>query len=149
MKLTTNFSLLEFIPQTIYKKWGDKSVQFLDMRIVHFAQAVRDNLKMPIVINNWHLGGKYQESGLRAFNTKTGASMSQHKFGRAVDLKIADGKGGVRSDSGEILRKHVQDNWDRYKQWITTTEADTDTWAHFDCRYTGMDTLLIVPMPKK
>jgi hypothetical protein len=149
MKLTKNFSLQEFVPPAMYKKWGDKSVQFIDMRIVYFAQALRDNLGMPIVINNWHTGGQYKESGLRAFNTPTGASMSQHKFGRAVDLKISDSKGVIRNDSGAILRKHVQDNWDKYKQWITTTEADTDSWAHFDCRYTGQDTLLIVPMPKK
>lgn len=149
MQLTKNFILQEFVPKEIYQVWGEKSIQFLDFRIVEFAQLIRDNLGQRIVINNWHTGGQFNESGLRSFLTKTGTRMSQHKFGRAVDLKLVDLKNMPLFDSGKILRQEVQKNWDVYKHLITTTEADTTTWAHFDCRYTGSDDLLIVPMPKK
>lgn len=36
-------------------------------------------------INNWKTGGPRKESGLRMMDTSTGAVLSAHKFGRAVD----------------------------------------------------------------
>lgn len=148
MQVSNHFILQEFVPKAIYDKWGEKSIQFIDFRIVDFAELLRQNIARPIVINNWHKGGIYQESGLRAFASKTGASMSQHKFGRAIDPKLLDDKGNIHKNSGAILRTHVFDHFDLYKHLITTTEADTGSWGHFDCRYTGMDNILIVPFPK-
>ncbi|GFM38301.1 hypothetical protein [Desulfovibrio psychrotolerans] len=42
----------------------------------------------PVVVNNWHQGGAFHESGLRDMGTGTGAALSQHKFGRAFDCKF-------------------------------------------------------------
>lgn len=147
MQVSNNFILQEFIPKEIHDVWGNNSMQFLDFRIIRFAQLLRENLERPLIVNNWHKGGKYNESGLRAFLSKTGARMSQHKYGRAVDIKVLDFYGKVEKNGGRVLRQHVMDNYEIYKDLITTTEADTDSWAHFDCRYTGLENLLIVPNP--
>jgi hypothetical protein len=148
MQVSVHFILQEFVPKVIFDKWGEKSIQFIDFRIVEFAELLRQNMARSLIINNWHKGGTYQESGLRTFTTKTGASMSQHKFGRAIDVKLLDDVGNIHKNSGAILRTHVFENWELYKHLITTTEADTDTWAHFDCRYTGMEKILVVPIPQ-
>lgn len=146
MQVSEHFILQEFVPKFIFDKWGEKSIQFIDFRIVLFAELLRQNMEQPIIINNWHKVGTYQESGLRAFTSKTGASMSQHKFGRAIDVKLLNNSGNIiDKHSGAILRTHVFENYALYKHLITTTEADTGSWAHFDCRYTGIDNILIVP----
>lgn len=40
----------------------------------------------PLIVNNWMRGGMRCESGLRWAPTQTGAVLSQHKFGRAIDF---------------------------------------------------------------
>ena len=40
-------------------------------------------------INNWKAGGQFKECGLRQADTSTGALLSAHKFGRAVDCHFA------------------------------------------------------------
>ena len=52
------------------------------------AQGIRDYFGKPVTINNWHNLGKYEQSGFRRNNTLVGSKYSQHKFGRAIDIKI-------------------------------------------------------------
>jgi hypothetical protein len=148
MKVSENFVLQEFICPEIYNAWGEKSIQFIDFNIIMFAQRLRDKYGKPLVINNWHTGGKYKDSGLRRFNSKTGAKMSQHRFGRAVDIKILLANGTIDPKGGERLREFVKKNYlGMFSDIITTIEADTEGWLHADCRYTGKASLLIVPNP--
>lgn len=140
MKVSKNFELKEFIDPELYMLRGEDSIQLIDQRIITIAQAIRDHFGLPIIINNWHIGGGYKESGLRKFLTKTGATFSQHKFGRAIDVKIE----GV-SDYDEV-RAEIVRYWPEFKaSGLTTIEDGTPTWLHSDCRNTGTDTLLIVP----
>ncbi|MEZ5195108.1 MAG: D-Ala-D-Ala carboxypeptidase family metallohydrolase [Bacteroidales bacterium] len=139
MKVSANFILQEFIDPDIYMLRGDKSVELIDSSIIFIAQFFRDYFGQPIVINNWHDGGEYKESGLRKFLTKTGSAFSQHKFGRAVDMKIQD------VDPEEARREIVRE-WEYFKMsGMTTIESGTPTWLHVDCSFTGIDELLIVP----
>lgn len=78
----------------------------------------------PLKINDWATGGRFHESGLRRPDTKTGARLSDHKFGRAFDLKPA-------KTTPEILAQHIQVNPARYP-YITVLEdwTVTKTWLH-------------------
>ncbi|NJL73884.1 MAG: hypothetical protein HC892_01425 [Saprospiraceae bacterium] len=139
MKVSNNFTLQEFVSESVYVKFGNNSIWFIDQKIINIAQLFRTIVDKSVTINNWHNKGSFNESGLRDFSTSTGVSFSQHKFGRAVDLKV-DGM------TGDQMRKIVIDNKIAFLQiGLTTIEDKTPTWLHCDCRNTGLKDLLIVP----
>ncbi len=138
MQVTKNFTIKELVPPDVYAARGDASVQLIDIRIVNVAQWLREKTGKPIVINNWSSGGQYKESGLRSFETSTGARWSQHKYGRALDMK-------VKGMNAESVRQLIRDNWDTLKEiGLSCIEKSTPTWVHIDCRYTNSDSLLEV-----
>ena len=140
MKLTDNFSLEEVVYPEIHQRFGDSAIWFIDMRIVNVAQYLRTSLKKSITINNWHTGGQYKESGLRSMITETGGGLSQHKFGRALDLKV---EGLTPYEVADFIKK----NWQILSSIGLTTIENPDftkSWNHIDCRYTGKKELLIV-----
>lgn len=139
MKVSKDFELGEFIDPVTWMIRGQKSVELIDSRLIALVQFCRDYFNVRVTINNWHSGGQYKESGLRAWLSKTGAAYSQHKYGRAADLKF-DGL------EPEYVRNEIRRNWPVFKAaGLTTIEKDTPTWVHIDVRYTGMETLLEVP----
>lgn len=140
MKVSQNFVLQEFVNPDIYRAWGNRSIWFIDPRIIEVAQFIRTGLNVALTINNWHTGGQFQERGFRNPDTTTGGKLSQHKFGRAIDIS-ATGK-----TPADIL-DFINENWDELKKLgLTTVEniTATPTWLHCDCRWTGQDELLIV-----
>jgi hypothetical protein len=141
VQISDNFYLDEFIDPIIYGKLGQRSLGFIDKRMIEAAEYIRNGMGSPLVINNWATGGQYRESGLRRYETRTGASMSQHKFGRAIDIKV---KGYTPKQVHDFILKN-----ERYliqSQIITTLEnhAFTPTWTHLDCRLTMLQKILIV-----
>lgn len=139
MKISEHFDLREFVDPLTYLIRGEKSAELVDIRLVNLVQFIRDYFGKPVTINNWHTGGQYKESGLRAQGSKTGAFYSQHKFGRAADLKIE----GLEP---EYVRNVIRKNWPKFRAYgLTTIEKDTPTWVHIDVRFTGLQTLLEVP----
>jgi len=140
-KLTDNFYLDEFIHPDIYRKFGNKSVWFIDQRMVYIAQALRDDMATPAIINNWATGGNYKSSGVRVMAAKVGAKYSQHKYGRAIDIKF--GSWQATKEAYDFILV----NQDKYMELGLTTLENikyTPTWLHLDCRLTAMDQILIV-----
>ena len=131
-RVSTNFILEEFIDPETFSIFGERSVWFIDPVIVRVVQFIRDRHGVPVTVNNWHIaGGKYNESGYRRPNTTTGGKLSQHKFGRASDIKTT---GITRQE----LYKDIIDNQSLYmKVGLTTVEHidSTPSWVHLDCRY--------------
>jgi hypothetical protein len=141
IQVSEDFFLDEFIDPVIYGQWGERSIQFIDHRIILAAQFVREKTGRSVTINNWATKGRFKESGLRRFDTRTGASMSQHKFGRAIDIKVS---GMTPREVFAIVKAH--EDYLIENQIITTIESlsMTPTWLHLDCRFTGLDRFLIV-----
>lgn len=141
VKISEDFYLDEVIPPEIYSARGERSIALMDDRILKGLQLLRTYARVPFVINNWQTGGKFHESGLRLHNTRTGAKWSQHKFGRALDIKP---KGMTIRQLFAILKAH-EDEF--VSQGLITTVENIDytlTWLHIDCRNTGLNELLIV-----
>lgn len=141
MKVSTNFSLSEFVSKEIYAKWGDASLWFIDPRIIQVAQFIRSRHGKPVTINGTLNGHTYNFSGFDPpGGYRKASSLSQHRFGRAVDLKF----------SGMTVQeayKDIMENQDIYlKIGLTTVEniAHTASWLHCDIRETKMDTIKIV-----
>lgn len=136
------FMLDELIPKEIYMKYYEKSLQFIDPRLITLIDYMRDYFKEPININTWWNAGDLNYSGFRPHDCPIGANESQHKFGRAADLHF-----GPNTDY-EKIRNIVRNNYDKFKQaGLTTIEQDTKTWLHVDIRYTNQDRLYEVPIP--
>ena len=47
MKISKNFYLEEKVPESIYKKYGESSIKFLDPRSIILSQKLRDYLDVP------------------------------------------------------------------------------------------------------
>ena len=148
MKISSHFEIFEFVPKELYTQFANKSIWFIDPRIVDIAEVVRQRFNKPVTINNWHSGGSYNNRGYRLPDCTTGGKLSQHKRGCAVDLSIA----GV---SVENIYDDITKNFDLYRKvGLTTVEDIAFTtgakandelgWIHADVRNTGMDALLIV-----
>ena len=138
MKVSEHFDIREFVPKEIWDLFGESSIWFIDQRLVLFCEWLHNFCNAPVTINTWFIEGNYNESGFRDPLTPTGAKLSQHKYGRAADIKVF----GYTPDK---LRQIVRDHWDEVKGWITTIEKDTPSWLHADCRWTGLHKLLEVP----
>lgn len=121
------FSLKELVHPDIYNKWGDRAWEFLDPRLLQTLDAIRQEFG-PVVINDWHVGGNHVDSGLRPFDSATGAAMSQHKFGRAGDCKF---KNTTPLGAASVITARPAQF-----PFLTTLEDvnKTITWLHVDVR---------------
>lgn len=134
------FLIKELVPAAIFNQFGDKSWWFLDKEAVQMLNDIRELFGVPFIVNNWHSGGQYKESGYRSPDTTTGGKLSQHKRGAAFDIKP------IGMTPREIYDNILLDEEYFLKTGLTTLEdiASTPTWVHVDNRWTGMDKILIV-----
>lgn len=133
MKTTKNFYLQEFVTPNLYKKWKNKSVIFVDERIIYLAQWIRDRFGKPMTINNWHSGGKYKYRGYRPHNCRVGAKNSQHKSGRGLDFTIV---GLSIKEIHEDIKANKELYYEQGVRVIESIEL-APTWMHIDCRFTN------------
>jgi len=143
MKVSADFNIKEFVSKATWKKHGRKSIRFIDPKIIAIAQLLRDLTIAPVTINNWSFqvnSHNYQYSGYRAPDVKIGAKESQHRFGRAIDVKV---EGMKIADVYEMVLAHISEF---KKAGLTTIEdiSHTPTWLHLDCRQTFKNEILII-----
>lgn len=140
MRLNKYFTIEEFVPPQIYKLFGSKAIWFVDPKVIELATAYREFFGVPVVINNWHTGGKFSYRGYRPPRVNFGAEYSQHKLGNAFDCNIG------RMNEVQMFNE-VKQNFEHFKKFGLTTVEDyrfTDGWLHSDIRTTNIDELLIV-----
>ena len=137
--LDTSFIIQEFVPRRVYEVWGEKSIWFINPNMIRFAQWLKDRTGSTVIINDWCFGGSYQFSGLRPFDCKIGARLSQHRFGNAIDVKV---KGWDAEDVRNLIIEHWKFLHETFG--LTTMELDTPTWTHVDFRFTNLDHLFLV-----
>ena len=138
--LSKHFDIQEFVPKPIYELYGDKSRWFINPKVVDIAEFIRGEFMLPVIINNWHTGGTFQERGYRVPTTQTGARYSQHKFGNAIDINVK----GIPSPE---LAEWIIAAFPTLKGLgLTAIEhpEDTPTWTHLDVRWHLGGELLIV-----
>lgn len=129
MKVSNNFDLVEYMPKAVFEQFGNRCTWFLDTKLINVVQLLRDQYG-PITINDWHQGGNYEYSGFRPQWSSVGAAYSQHRFGRAADLKFAN----------HTVKEVYEDIIDNKRIWLerglTTLEnvRHTPTWLHIDVR---------------
>ena len=130
----------EFVSKSTFDQFGKSSIWFIDPRLKKLANFVRVFFGKPVTINNWKWGGPFQERGFRSLTSTTGASFSQHRFGRAIDLN-------VKGMTAQEVYKAILENEKIFMEaGLTCMEdiKDTPTWNHLDIRHTELNKILIV-----
>jgi hypothetical protein len=124
------FKIQEFVPSTIFALFGKKSWWFINPTMVAIADQLREDCGVPLICNNWHVGGTYQNRGYRTPQTTVGARYSQHRLGNALDLS------SPQMTPAQMLQV-IERNKEKYVALGLTTIEDlpyTPTWLHLDCR---------------
>jgi len=139
MKLLGNLIIQDFVPKEIYTAFGDKSIWFINKKVVTITDFIIRKTGKDFYVNNWKDGGTINYCGYRPPDCLVGASKSQHKLTNAADIHSLDMK-------PDEVRQFIRDNFAELNDLgLTTIEKDTPTWTHFDTRWTMLETLLEVP----
>lgn len=122
-----HFLLEELVPREVFDAYGVRAWELLDDRALVTLDVLRDRFGA-CMVNNWHDGGAFNESGFRGAFSKTGVEYSQHRYGRAFDCKFA-------AATPKEVSAYVVANRGQF-EYLTTLEdvAATPTWLHFDTR---------------
>jgi len=124
-----NFKVQEFVDSNSYNARGDKAISLMDWRMLWTADAIREYFNFPMTINNWHLGGSRQWSGIRNPNSDDYSPYSQHTYGRAIDFYLTG------MDSSDVRKEIINKPNEKAFQYITCIEDfDGMSWVHVDCR---------------
>ena len=139
IKATENFYWDELIHPAIYKRFYERSRLYMNPQLLILLQAIRENYGKSITINNWAIGGKFKNSGLRDYKNPLGKlNRSRHYYGLAIDMKADDIK---------ALQAHVYDNRDIYYDLGLRVIEDyryTASWCHISVEETKLDKVKIM-----
>lgn len=129
------FKVQELVSKAVYDKWGEKAWNFLDEKLLETLLVLRkDILKVPLVCNDWCYGGKSSQRGLREnicsiVKEKTDKGvlyLSQHNFGKAVDLVSS-------KMSADDMRKTIKANEKKLPYNVRVEDGvSAPTWLHVD-----------------
>ena len=129
----TYFQIHELTCKHTFDKYGEKSWQFLDPRLVLTLDFIRGEFNKPIEINNYYWGGHDTQSGLRCnlctlVKKKTDAGklyLSAHIQGMAADFS-------VKGMTANAVRTWLKQHEDRLPYPIRL--EDGVNWVHIDVR---------------
>ena len=148
MKISTHFSVEDFVPKIIFTQFREKSIWFISPFMINYAELLWSRFNKQVIINTWHKGGTLENRGFRLPDSIVGGKLSQHRFKCAIDTNVV----GV---SPEEVAKDIINNFTIYSKVGLTTiedvkfttgdvEGDLKGWNHGDCRTTNQQELLIV-----
>ena len=127
------FKIQELVDEAVYNKWGEMSWQFIDSKLMESLLVIREGLNLPMYINDWSYGGKFDERGLRhnlsdMVINKTQPYLSAHMMGKAVDFD-------VKGMTAEDVRDWICDNEELFPHKIRLEHKKNGkpiNWVHLD-----------------
>lgn len=139
------FITQEFVPPEVYNKFGERSIEHMDERMIITANQLRQRYG-PTYINTWSFMTNMNGTRYRGFrptmldsdpitNTRF-ARKSMHYFGEALDLSFQEIE--IEEVYGDILKNR------RLFPYIHRMEANPTSWIHVDCKDEFYDTIVIV-----
>lgn len=139
-KVSNYFKIQELVCPDVYKKFGDKSWQFLDTELLHTLLVLRTEiLNCGMVINDWVFGGKSTQRGLRCNlcqivkdkTIKGQLYVSAHCNGAAVDVVFGSKSGMTAEKARQLIKANSH-----LLPYNVRIEKDV-TWLHVDVYDTG------------
>ena len=132
-----HFRIEELVSPEVFAARGEHAWQLLDVYLIVTLDQLRDEFG-PLTVNDWLWGGRFKYSGLRPLSGGVGAVFSQHRFGRAGDLK-------PKNVTPQEMHAHILANQDKFPHLrvLEAIEA-TPTWVHADVRNHGRQGIWVV-----
>lgn len=128
MKVNKYFNIKELVSSNVYKKYGDDSVELLDPIALKVLENVREILDVPLICNNWAVGGNRNYCGYREPECTIGTKGSFHRKGQGFDLIS-------KYMTAAEMRDKLEQNQDkliypiRVEKWDNKGEIN---WLHID-----------------
>lgn len=126
-----HFILQELVCSHIYNAFGEQAWSFFDDRLLQTIDLLRDQIG-PIYINNWDMGGKYDERGYRCIQ----CSIVKDAIAHGVLYASAH----TRAQASDFTARDM--NVIQVRQWIIGNpsllpypirlEKNAPTWNHLD-----------------
>lgn len=122
------FNIEELVSSKCYKQYGDDSIKFLDKTALEALENVREILDVPLICNNWNIGGNRNYCGYREPDCGVGVKTGYHYKGQAFDL--------ISSEmTAKEMREKLSNNIDKLKHPIRVEKWDNKgeiSWLHID-----------------
>jgi hypothetical protein len=127
------FQLQELVDKEVYSKYRDTAWQFICPMLIESMLVIRMGLDKPITINNWHLGGRFSQRGLRHNKSamvvkKRGIYLSAHCLGKAFDFDVS----GMSASS---VRDWIEENSSAFPYKVRLEDklnGKQISWVHLD-----------------
>lgn len=128
MFIPANLELYEVLPKEFYNlmypKHGNRLWIMFDQRLLYTYHEMR-KIYGTAILNTWYWGGNSQYRGWRPFDSDVGSDLSQHKFGRALDIIF-------KHHSAEQVRKDIlRQPYGKAYKYIMAIEMNVG-WVHID-----------------
>jgi len=107
------FKIAELVCKHTHDKFGGLAWQFLDTELLETILVLRTKIiNAPMNVNDWHLGGVYDERGLRCNlcdivkdnTSKNRAYLSAHCNGAGIDFTVV---GKESNDVRDLIKKNA------------------------------------------
>lgn len=125
MQANKYFTVKELVSKDVYDLLGDEAVKLFDPKALQVLEDIREILGVPLICNNWHIGGSRQYSGYREIPCTVGVTRSAHRSGCAFDL-ISNHM------SAEKMRNIINQNADKLSTKIRIEHGVN--WLHVDIK---------------
>lgn len=133
------FKLEELVSEAVYKKYGETAWFIFQTELLVSILLIRVGIGMPITVNNWHSGGRFDERGYRenlsdivtAKTNKGQIYISGHVLGTAIDFTV---KGMTATE----VREWIVDNQDMFPCKIRLERCVNGkeiSWVHLDTKH--------------
>jgi len=120
------FKIHELVPKKMYRKYGDKSWRYVDVRLIETIDILKEHFNLgTMTINNYFWGGNREWSGIRTPDSPNYSYGSQHSYANAFDIVFSD-------YNAEEVRNFITENKNVFK-YVKGMELGV-SWVHLDCR---------------
>ncbi len=129
------FEAYELVDEQTYKRFGDRSLRYMDDGLMKILEYLRQELG-PLTVNTWYWGGDKHWSGLRTPTSPWYSTYSGHSYGKALDIRS-------KKHSADEIRDFIKDNWDEIQKYSGVkgvrleSSRDAPTWCHLDVLHDG------------
>ena len=125
------FNIKELVDKETYQSTPEWKLWLgFDSRLLILIDFLREEIGVPITINDWSWGGSNQWRGLRSPKSPYYSRWSQHSYGRAVDMIFK----GIDADTIRLKIKELM-NQGKLKHITTTVTVEEGvSWVHLDVR---------------
>jgi len=133
------FKIQELVSEAVYRKHGEAAWFIFQTEILVCLLLIRVGIGKPVTINNWHVGGEFDERGYRdnlcdivvSRTSREQLYISGHVLGIALDFDV---KGMTASEVRNwiVENKHIFPCKVRLERKYRGKEI---SWVHIDTKY--------------